>query len=149
PDSFTFKLNDGQVDSGVATVSITVNPVNDAPFAVAEVSPLFQLAGGGTNLFILSRNNTNAAVVFDGSKSWDVENDPLTFAWFEFDPTNAIAAGVRVTNLVAVGLHAITLAVSDGHDTGTGSVTFEVIPPSRAVAGIYVLLEDADISPRN
>ncbi len=31
PDSFTFKANDGDVDSNLATVSITVNPVNDAP----------------------------------------------------------------------------------------------------------------------
>ena len=33
PDMFSFKVNDGTVDSGVATVSITVNPVNDAPVA--------------------------------------------------------------------------------------------------------------------
>jgi uncharacterized delta-60 repeat protein len=30
-DSFSFKVNDGQVDSGEATVSITVNSVNDPP----------------------------------------------------------------------------------------------------------------------
>jgi hypothetical protein len=30
-DSFTFKVNDGKVDSAVAAVSITVTPVNDAP----------------------------------------------------------------------------------------------------------------------
>jgi VCBS repeat-containing protein len=33
PDSFTYKANDGLLDSNVATVSITVNPVNDAPVA--------------------------------------------------------------------------------------------------------------------
>jgi VCBS repeat-containing protein len=31
PDSFTYKANDGQVDSNTATVNITVNTVNDAP----------------------------------------------------------------------------------------------------------------------
>ena len=31
PDSFTFKVNDGTVDSAPATVTITVNAVNDAP----------------------------------------------------------------------------------------------------------------------
>jgi len=31
PDSFTFKANDGTVDSNIATVSISVSPVNDAP----------------------------------------------------------------------------------------------------------------------
>src|SRR5207247_8791090 len=34
PDSFTYKANDGQADSGIATVSITITGVNDAPVAV-------------------------------------------------------------------------------------------------------------------
>src|SRR5205085_6654485 len=33
PDSFTFKVNDGTVDSAPATVSLTVTAVNDAPVA--------------------------------------------------------------------------------------------------------------------
>ncbi|MBL0311303.1 MAG: tandem-95 repeat protein [Holophagaceae bacterium] len=36
PDSLTFKANDGRVDSNIATVSITVVPVNDAPVAVGD-----------------------------------------------------------------------------------------------------------------
>ena len=36
PDSFTFKANDGALDSNIATVSITVTPVNDAPVANAQ-----------------------------------------------------------------------------------------------------------------
>ncbi|MEZ4705582.1 MAG: Ig-like domain-containing protein [Caldilineaceae bacterium] len=32
-DTFTFKANDGQVDSVVATITITVQPVNDPPLA--------------------------------------------------------------------------------------------------------------------
>ena len=35
-DSFTYKANDGFSDSNVATVSITVNPVNNAPVAVDD-----------------------------------------------------------------------------------------------------------------
>ncbi len=35
-DSFTFTANDGTDDSAPATVSITVNPVNDAPVAVDD-----------------------------------------------------------------------------------------------------------------
>ncbi len=37
PDSFTYKANDGSLDSNVATVSITVNAVNDAPVVTVEV----------------------------------------------------------------------------------------------------------------
>src|SRR6185369_11981957 len=36
PDSFTFKANDGTVDSNLATVTITVTAVNDAPVATSE-----------------------------------------------------------------------------------------------------------------
>src|SRR5207237_8079099 len=34
-DSFTYKANDGTLDSNVATVAITINPVNDAPVITA------------------------------------------------------------------------------------------------------------------
>ena len=35
-DSFTFKANDGSADSNIATVSITINPVNDPPVIVSN-----------------------------------------------------------------------------------------------------------------
>ncbi|MFN6052574.1 MAG: Ig-like domain-containing protein, partial [Planctomycetia bacterium] len=35
-DSFSYKANDGSLDSNFATVTITVNPVNDAPVAVDD-----------------------------------------------------------------------------------------------------------------
>ena len=35
-DSFQYRSNDGNLPSGIATVSITVNPVNDAPVARAD-----------------------------------------------------------------------------------------------------------------
>src|SRR5262249_48979913 len=52
PDSFTYKANDGALDSNVATVSLTVNPVNDAPtansnsYTVAEDNVLTVAAPG-------------------------------------------------------------------------------------------------------
>jgi VCBS repeat-containing protein len=36
PDSFTYRVSDGTADSNVATVVLTVNPVNDAPVAVGD-----------------------------------------------------------------------------------------------------------------
>ncbi|MDB4490851.1 DUF5011 domain-containing protein, partial [bacterium] len=44
-DSFTFKVNDGLVDSTTATVSITVNAINDAPVAPTSEQP----SGSGTD----------------------------------------------------------------------------------------------------
>ena len=37
-DSFTYRANDGSADSNVATVTITVNSVNDAPVATDDVA---------------------------------------------------------------------------------------------------------------
>ncbi|WP_100182189.1 Ig-like domain-containing protein [Candidatus Nitrosotenuis aquarius] len=42
PDSFTFVANDGTADSSVATVSITVNPVNDSPIANADTASIME-----------------------------------------------------------------------------------------------------------
>src|SRR5207249_1138184 len=36
-DSFTYKANDGQADSNIATVALTIDPVNDPPVAVNDV----------------------------------------------------------------------------------------------------------------
>ena len=63
PDSFTFKANDGTVDSPTATISITVNSVNDAPVANA---------GSAT-----TNEDTPVPITLTGS---DIDNDPLTFA---------------------------------------------------------------------
>ncbi len=35
-DSFTYKANDGNLDSNIATVNIFVNPINDAPVASGD-----------------------------------------------------------------------------------------------------------------
>jgi VCBS repeat-containing protein len=35
-DTFRYKINDGELDSNVAIVTITINPVNDAPIAVND-----------------------------------------------------------------------------------------------------------------
>ena len=61
-DSFTYKVNDGTEDSNVATVTITINPVNDAPVAVADAYTV--LEGGSLNVAkaqgVLDANDTDA-----------------------------------------------------------------------------------------
>jgi len=61
-DSFTFKVNDGTVDSNVATVSIEVTPVNDTPVANPQS--------------IETTQDTAVAITLTGG---DVDNDPITF----------------------------------------------------------------------
>lgn len=48
-DSFTFKVNDGTVDSGEATISITVDPINDAPVLGSDLPKLFSIKQGNSN----------------------------------------------------------------------------------------------------
>src|SRR5207247_1846708 len=65
-DSFTYKVNDGTVDSNVATVTITINAVDDAPVA-------------GNNNYT-TNENTTLTVAAPGvlGNDTDVEGDPLT-----------------------------------------------------------------------
>src|SRR5439155_25712193 len=35
-DSFTYEANDGELDSNTVKVTLTINPVNDAPVATAD-----------------------------------------------------------------------------------------------------------------
>src|SRR5439155_5006054 len=61
-DSFTFKANDGNVDSVAATVSITVTGVNHAPVATAQS--------------VATAQDTAKEITLGGT---DADNDPLTF----------------------------------------------------------------------
>ncbi|MEO5714575.1 MAG: Ig-like domain-containing protein, partial [Luteolibacter sp.] len=63
PDSFSFTVNDGSVDSASASVSITVAAVNDAPVANAQTINLDE--------------DTTASVTLTGS---DLEGGALTFS---------------------------------------------------------------------
>src|SRR5206468_7975667 len=61
-DSFTFKASDGALDSNVATVSITVTAVNDAPVA--------------NNQTVTTDEDTAKAITLSAT---DVEGSPLTY----------------------------------------------------------------------
>ncbi len=79
PDSFTFKANDGKLDSTPATVSITVNPVNDTPTVTSQ------------NLAI--SEDTPISVTLQGN---DVDGDPLTFAITK-QPSHGTLSGTAPT----------------------------------------------------
>ena len=63
PDSFTFKVSDGTLDSAAATISLTVTPVNDAPVANAQT--------------VATDEDTALVLTLTGS---DVENSALTYS---------------------------------------------------------------------
>ncbi len=62
PEGITFKANDGMADSNVATVSITVTPVNDRPVA--------------QNQSVSTNKNKAKAITLIAT---DADNDPLTY----------------------------------------------------------------------
>ncbi len=121
-DSFTYQVNDGQADSNVATVALTIRPVNDAPVAAAGPD---QTA------------NEAATVSFDGSGSFDVDGDALTFAWNFGD--GGTAGGANVSHAYADnGVYTVTLTINDGHGgvaTDTASVTVTNVAPAASVSG--------------
>jgi VCBS repeat-containing protein len=62
-DQFTYKVNDGSSDSNTATVTLTVNPVNDTPVAEAQSGTIGE-----------------DALLFSGTlAATDVDGDSLTF----------------------------------------------------------------------
>ena len=68
-DSFTFKANDGTEDSEVQTVSLTINPVNDAPV----------IAGGDSVSVTMSEDGVPTAFALTLNAS-DVDTDTLTWS---------------------------------------------------------------------
>jgi len=69
PDEFTYKVNDGEYDSEVATVAITVIPVNDAPVASGAT---YDLVENGNIVF-----NLDASDVDGDTLSFSVTAEPL------------------------------------------------------------------------
>ena len=119
-DSFTFTANDGEFDSAVGTVTISVVEVNDPPVAVPDTVVVDQ--NSGTNLLDLLVNDI------------DVEFDPFTVVAVG-QPTNGVTAvvGGAVTyapNVNYFGGDTFQYTISDGAGrTSSATVTINVIDP--------------------
>jgi VCBS repeat-containing protein len=117
PDSFTYKANDGAAESNLATVSITVIAVNDAP--VNRV-PGTQTTAKNTNL-IFSSANGNAITIADvdaGSALIQV--------------TLAVMAGTLTLN-GTTGLH---FSTGDGYADSTMTFTGTIQDINAALDGL-------------
>jgi methionine-rich copper-binding protein CopC len=77
PDSFTFKINDGTADSNVATVSITVNAINDTPTADPQS--------------VSTNEDTAKAITLTGSDT-ETPSASLTFT-VTVQPTHGVLSG--------------------------------------------------------
>jgi predicted extracellular nuclease len=117
PDSFTFKANDGQADSNIATVSITVTPINDAPtIAVAAGGQCLADFRGLANLAIGDVETAAGTLTLSGSSSNTtlVPNGNITFGGSGANRTVTIATAAGQS-----GSAIVTILVDDGTTTAT------------------------------
>src|SRR5439155_2532881 len=120
PDSFTFKANDGTLNSNIATVTITVTAVNDPPVANAQS---------------VSTNQDTAKAI--SLTATDVDGDPLTYA-IVTAPTHGALSGVapNVTYTPAAGYSgpdSFTFKANDGTvDSAAATVSLTVVHVNHA-----------------
>jgi hypothetical protein len=114
PDSFSYKANDGQVDSALATATITVTAVNDAPVANGQS--------------VSTAYNTAVNIVLTGS---DLEGSALTFTVVSL-PANGTLTGTGANrtftpNIGWYGTTSFTFVANDGGlDSVAATVTITV-----------------------
>ncbi len=113
-DSFTYLVNDGTVDSNIATVTFDIQSVNDAPVA--------------NNIDVNTVFNTEASIVLTGV---DLELDPLTYHIVS-QPANGVltGAGSNYSYTPAIGYSGVDsfqYVVNDGElDSVASTVTITV-----------------------
>jgi VCBS repeat-containing protein len=103
-DSFTYRANDGSLNSNIATVNITITPVNDAPVAVND-GP-YNVAEGGT---------LNAAAPGVLGNDTDVDSPTLTAV---------LVSGPAHASSFALNANGSFTYVHDGSETTTDSFTY-------------------------
>ena len=123
PDSFTFKANDGTVDSNIATVSITVTAVNDAPIITEGTSTSVTMSENGTPTpFSLTLYATD---VDDGDTiTWSIST-PASHGTTSASGTGTSKSISYIPDLDYHGSDIFVVRVSDGFG-GTDTITVNV-----------------------
>jgi large repetitive protein len=116
-DTITYQISDGQGGTSVATVTVTVTPVNDAP-VTSGLSP---------------QNNVDGAVVSvpTAANFSDIDGDTLTYsasglpAGLSINTTTGVISGTidKAASQPNGGVYTVTVTASDGKG-GTVSSTF-------------------------
>jgi VCBS repeat-containing protein len=138
-DSFTFKVNDGAVDSATATVTITVVAVNDAPTVVVpmpdqSVTPAdaFSFAVPAGVFLDAESIPVLSATLADGS--------PLP-AWLGFDALTGTFSG---TAPAGFGALSVRITASDGALSASSTFTLTEQPVPAPAPRIVLPVFQAD-----
>lgn len=120
-DSFTFKINDGALDSNTATVRINVNPVNDAPVANPDSATTDEDAP--VNISVLTNDS-------------DVDSDKIVLTSVSNvvnGKAEIVGDAVRFTpNAQFSGAASFDYTISDGKGgTSSGKVNIIIRPKPR------------------
>ncbi|MCK5438268.1 MAG: PKD domain-containing protein, partial [Desulfobulbaceae bacterium] len=114
-DSFSFKANDGNLDSNIASVTINIAPVNDAPVASASAST--------------ETGQAPLSVTFDAGASSDIDGTISNYAWNFGD--GEIGNGSVVEHIFELaGTYTIDLVITD--DQGGVADTSVVVAVTAA-----------------
>lgn len=144
-DTFTFTATDGQLFSAPATVTVTVNPVNDPPTAVADVyavpanSMLIVPAATGVLANDFDIDGDSATLTFGGLSINSANGSIL----FQVDGSFSYAPDAGF-----VGTETLAYIVSDGQsNSAPGAITIHVFnDPPVAAADAYAMDENTVLS---
>ena len=136
PDSFSYKANDGSVDGNLATVSIGVDAVNDAPVATDKT---INSAKGTVHVFNVgdfgysdADHNTLLNVKIDGLPQFGrLTDDGARVSVGDFVSAADIAAGKLVftpSTLMSGNDNKITFQVQDDGGTANGGLDTSLVP---------------------
>ncbi len=123
---------------GVAVSSNAVLRVNQIPVADASATV--------TRVFVCNCTDTNTAVVLNGTRSYDLDGDPLQYFWFAEGVNTPLATGAVAVVMLPPGTYPIELVVSDGLAADTNVVVVKVLTATQAVGELIDLIDGSSIA---
>jgi hypothetical protein len=118
---------------GMVTSSNALLYVNRWPVADASA----------TDPHVVVCNTSNAAVVLNGTRSFDPDGDPLQYFWSESG--TPLGTGVVAVVTLPLGIHPIQLVVNDGMAAASNGVTVTVVTAAQAITELIAVIKDSDI----
>jgi Bacterial Ig domain len=128
-DTFSYQAFDGPDGSGVATATITVDPVNDPPVGVDDEATTEE--NTSVDIAVLA-NDTDPDV--GDTLSVDSVTTPSTQGGTV--QANVDGTVTYTPPTVFTGDDGFDYVVGDGHETASAHVTVHVTPPNRAPVGV-------------